>query len=269
MFSHQIQLPRLAAGLTRSRMIMFKRLQSSSSDPSIKASAIINSAQKKKLALLEKQKSQTNKEQQQLQQQQQQKQKQQQQQQTQQQTQLQPNQPSKTTSTLKKTVPLVKPRIGFTSLPKVPSTISLKPKEVLLDKLFSGYRPITLPIQPPSKSPLKTNAVVYFELDENLDLLDDSGFTSTKDASINEDKNRTRYEISNYSFSHDDFETDDLNTLIYNKNNNNKNKNIKNSSYSMKSLDKKFKERKVSRTGRKRYNYTKSQDSDSNNDSNA
>ncbi|GME98582.1 unnamed protein product [[Candida] boidinii] len=263
MFTHQIQLPRVAAGLTRSRMIMFKRLQSSSSDPNIKASAIINSAQKKKLALLEKQRSQTNKEQQQQQQQQKQK------QQQQQQTQLQSNQTLKTASTLKKTVPLVKPRIGFTSLPKVPSTISLKPKEVLLDKLFSGYRPITLPIQPPSKSPLKTNAVVYFELDENLDLLDDSGFTSTKDASINEDKNRTRYEISNYSFSHDDFENDDLNTLLYNKNNSKKNKNIKNSSYSMKSLEKKFKERKVNRTGRKRYNYTKSQDSDSNNDSNA
>ncbi|GMF82234.1 unnamed protein product [[Candida] boidinii] len=107
MFTHQIQLPRAAAGLTRSRMIMFKRLQSSSSDPNIKASAIINSAQKKKLALLEKQRSQTNKEQQQQQQQQKQK-------QQQQQTQLQSNQTSKTTSTLKKTVPLVKPRIGFT-----------------------------------------------------------------------------------------------------------------------------------------------------------
>ncbi|GMG22804.1 unnamed protein product [Ambrosiozyma monospora] len=121
-------------------------------------------------------------------------------------------------STTKKSPEPQKTKKGFNSLSKVPSTISIKPKEILLDNLFQGYKPLTIPLNPPPKSNFgKQSAVVYFEFDENLeDLLNDQDAgdqTSQITASFAneapqprsnnkfENKNLTRYQYSNYSFN--------------------------------------------------------------------
>ena len=45
----------------------------------------------------------------------------------------------------------LKLRKGFSNVTKVPSTISLEPKEVLLDKLYQGFNPLLTPIMPKKK----------------------------------------------------------------------------------------------------------------------
>ncbi|GME95448.1 unnamed protein product [Ambrosiozyma monospora] len=125
---------------------------------------------------------------------------------------------AKSKSTTKKSAEPQKTKKGFNSLSKVPSTISIKPKEILLDNLFQGYKPLTIPLNPPPKSSFgKQSAVVYFEFDENLeDILNDQDGgdqTSQITASFSneapqprssnkfENKNLTRYQYSNYSFN--------------------------------------------------------------------
>lgn len=77
-----------------------------------------------------------------------------------------------------------KPKKGFSSLPKVPSTYNFNPKDLLLDNFFNAYRPMTLPISPPvtpqRKMPsglpaaLKNagGTLIYFEIDDNMDFMD-------------------------------------------------------------------------------------------------
>lgn len=86
-----------------------------------------------------------------------------------------------------------RPRKGFSSLPKVPSTLRLSPKNLLLDSLFSGYRPLTSPIKPLSKLEKSPKTYLYLELDSG-DYLDEP---SPKEP---EERSQSRYQYSNYSF---------------------------------------------------------------------
>ncbi|VEU21431.1 DEKNAAC102224 [Brettanomyces naardenensis] len=101
-------------------------------------------------------------------------------------------------------------RRGFSSVNKVPSTASIRAKDILLDSLLQGYRPLTLPLVPP-QAPKRSPTVVYFEFDDNMDVLENGlneltgnnagGIQTSVD--ILKDKNLTRYQYSNYSFSAD------------------------------------------------------------------
>lgn len=149
----------------------FARYESSSSAPSSSSSSSV--AAKKKLAMLEQQKQQQQQE-----------------------------------SVMETVMPVQvadaqRPKKGFSSVKQVPSTVSIKPKELLLDNLFQGYRPLTLPVSPPQANK-KSPTVVYFEFDENLDLDGLSDFTNRiaeDPEDVLRDRNLTRYQISSYSFS--------------------------------------------------------------------
>jgi hypothetical protein len=61
---------------------------------------------------------------------------------------------------------------GFSNVAKVPSTINLEPRDVLLDKLYQGYNPLLSPIKPKTKKPMPKILVNIYE-----DLaFDDDGF---------------------------------------------------------------------------------------------
>ncbi|CDK28666.1 unnamed protein product [Kuraishia capsulata CBS 1993] len=87
-----------------------------------------------------------------------------------------------------------RPKKGFSSLPKVPSTLRLSPKNLLLDNLFSGYRPLTSPIKPLSKLNKSPKTYLYLELD-SADYLDEQVQKEP------EERNHSRYQYSNYSFA--------------------------------------------------------------------
>ncbi|ODV84454.1 hypothetical protein CANARDRAFT_23862 [[Candida] arabinofermentans NRRL YB-2248] len=205
----------------------FVRLQSSSSNP---GAATSQTNTKKKLELIE----------------------QQMQAQLQQQKQHQVQAQQKNTTSTKQ-----KAKKGFNSLAKVPTTMKLKPKDVLLDNFFQGYKPLTLPLQPPIKKP---STVYYLEFDDNLELVND-GFTdlpssqhsSRADDILIKDKNSTRFEFSNYSFNKDLEVQSDYDELPKNA------KKTAGAATSSKKTESKFQMREVkpARTGRTRLNHIK------------
>lgn len=94
---------------------------------------------------------------------------------------------------------------GFESVKKVPTTTEISPKDLLLDKFFQGYRPLTIPLSP-NKSFDSPGTVVYFELDGSDDLLENglqelaSGTGKVSPDNIYKDKNMTRFQYSKHSF---------------------------------------------------------------------
>ncbi|AOA64803.1 Hypothetical protein PP7435_CHR4-0931 [Komagataella phaffii CBS 7435] len=92
-----------------------------------------------------------------------------------------------------------KPRKGFSTLPKM-APITLNPRALMLEAFFSGYKPITMPLKPPSKKK-QPNAVFYVELeDDNMELFDDN---DPEELSRRLDyQNSRRYTFSNSSTTH-------------------------------------------------------------------
>lgn len=61
-------------------------------------------------------------------------------------------------------------RRGFSNVDKVPSTVNLEPRDVLLDKLYQGYNPLLSPIKPKAK---KTSPKILVNIYEDLAFEDD------------------------------------------------------------------------------------------------
>ena len=61
-------------------------------------------------------------------------------------------------------------RKGFSNVDKVPSTVNLEPRDVLLDKLYQGYNPLLSPIKPKAK---KTSPKILVNIYEDLAFEDD------------------------------------------------------------------------------------------------
>ncbi|ODV96652.1 hypothetical protein PACTADRAFT_79105 [Pachysolen tannophilus NRRL Y-2460] len=165
-----------------------------------------------------------------------------------------------------------KPRLGFSSLPKVSSTYSFHPKDLLLDNFFSGYRPMTLPIQQQQQqlekpkylnkiSPQlnKSGAYVYFEIDDNLDFLNDLENTANENPELRardiERKTSTRFDHSHKSLKEQDQKNEEYEKELYESKN--------------KSLDQntKIAESKRSR-GRRRIVYNMKKEEEDNNNNN-
>ncbi|KAH3660452.1 hypothetical protein OGAPHI_007038 [Ogataea philodendri] len=92
-------------------------------------------------------------------------------------------------------------RKGFSSLAKVPSTEALNPEEILLDTFFQGYKPLTLPLRPPTK---KRQTVLYLDVEESLQFFGNAleEYSSISKAHTGaEDVNKSKYEFSNTSFN--------------------------------------------------------------------
>lgn len=106
---------------------------------------------------------------------------------------------------------------GFSNIIKVPDTDHILPQDILLDKLFQGYGPLTVPIQP-QKFRKKSRTVLCVELDQGDDPFDaqyqedyDEGYRSPFAFSLKGES--PRFEISDHSFNEeetipDDFESD-------------------------------------------------------------
>lgn len=94
-------------------------------------------------------------------------------------------------------------RKGFSSVPKLPQQPHMNIKDLLLDQLFSGYRPISVPLGKTS-SVEKKPPVLYFELDDGLDNFLSGGLKTD----FHDDKNLSRFEHSRESFTqHQEEET--------------------------------------------------------------
>ncbi len=142
-------------------------------------------------------------------------------------------------------------RKGFNDIRKVPETNYISPQDILLDKLFQGYGPLTVPIQP-RKYKKKSRTVLYVELDQADDPFDSqsmeeeegNGYRSPFAFSLKGES--PRYEISQNSLNENDGMLDEFeNNNIHHGSNNN-----------LSLLNKYFKASKRSR-GRKRFVFTK------------
>ncbi|ESX01263.1 hypothetical protein HPODL_00660 [Ogataea parapolymorpha DL-1] len=95
-------------------------------------------------------------------------------------------------------------RKGFSSLAKVPSTDALNPEDVLLDTFFQGYKPLTIPLRPPTK---KRQTILYLDMDEGFQMLGNALedlASATKESPALKDYNKARFQFSNTSFSDND-----------------------------------------------------------------
>ncbi|KAG7853217.1 hypothetical protein KL941_000267 [Ogataea angusta] len=106
----------------------------------------------------------------------------------------------------RKVVPQSKQKIrkGFSSLAKVPSTDALNPEDVLLDTFFQGYKPLTIPLRPPTK---KRQTILYLDMDEGFQMLGNALedlASATKETPAIKDYNKARFQFSNTSFSDND-----------------------------------------------------------------
>lgn len=98
-------------------------------------------------------------------------------------------------SSSSKKIKKVKTKMGFSNVVKVPSTISLETREILLDKLYQGFNPLLLPIKPVRKKAKSPKILV--NIYEDL-MFDEDGFE-------NEEENISsiigpKLEISKYIF---------------------------------------------------------------------
>lgn len=90
----------------------------------------------------------------------------------------------------------LKLRKGFSTVDKVPSTVNLEPRDVLLDKLYQGYNPLLSPIKPKTK---KTSPKILVNIYEDL-AFDDDGFENDADSAVIDTLVGPKLQISKYIF---------------------------------------------------------------------
>lgn len=147
---------------------------------------------------------------------------------------------------------------GFNTVIKVPSTLNLDTKTILLDKLYQGYNPLLSPITPvkPKKKSSTILVNIYEDIASLNDIYNEEDFANSEDAT--EIDIGPKLKISKYIFDKNPEVEAKLKELNLNNNNsNNSNNKLANlNNENGKKVDKLFKMRSSSH-GRYRLNYKK------------